>query len=284
MTDKARYAASLALGLVLGLTGCENKDKLSAERAPKALEHVPPNIERDLKQVRDGLPQGALVMSKLVDDDPGNDPEGLRHIIERSRAGTLDLQIAKSTFFVFVSPEGVVLRGEADPDLAAGQSLFKEVPDAKRIFEKDGVVEVFGYMEGLRGVQKGGDLEWLAGQKVRSKTGKVVGAFVTGWSLRRYVEYLENDLRNYLIDHQTDKKRPPPVLYLFLARGDKAYGASVTPDVDSEAVAKLDLPHKVGDAPYSSMLEVDGQRFAVVAKKLPGFDAGVVLVLLYAAV
>jgi hypothetical protein len=283
MIGKSPLAVVIA-ALALALGGCENKGKLSAERAPKALEHVPPLIERDLKQVREGLPKGVETMGKLVDDDPGNDPEGLRHIIEKTRAGTTELAVAKSTFFVFVSPEGTVLRGEADPDLAAGQSLFKEVPEAKRIFEKDGVQEVFGFMQGLRGVQKGGDLEWIAGQKVKSKSGKVVGAFVTGWSLRRYVEYLENDLRRWLTDQQADKKRPPPLSYLFLVHGDKAYGAPVTPDVDAEAVGKLELSKKVGDGIYATSLDVEGHHFAVVAKKLPGYDPDVVLVLMFSVV
>src|SRR5438105_4673836 len=104
MTHPWKTCLALA-ALGLGLAACENKDKLSAERAPKVLEHVPPIVERDLKQVREGLPKGVELMGRLIDDDPGNDPEGLRHIIERSRAGTESLAIAKSTFFVFVSPE-----------------------------------------------------------------------------------------------------------------------------------------------------------------------------------
>ncbi len=270
--------------LALALLGCENKEKMSAEKAPPALDYVMPLVERDTKQVRGGLPEGAKLLAKHIDDDPGNDPEGLRHSIEKARAGVTDLAIAKSTFFVFVGPDGMVLRSEADTDLAAGQSLTKEVPDAKQFFDKDGVMEVFGYMHGLRGVEKGGDLEWIVGHRVTAKSGKVAGAFVTGWSFRRYLEYLEGDLRRHLADTQEDKKRPPPLVYLFLARGDKAYGAPVTPDVDSEAIAKLDLPHKVGDALYQSSIEVDGQKFALVAKKLPALDKDTVIALLFAVI
>jgi len=280
-----RIGKWLAGALVsLSLCACENKDKLSAEKAPPALEHVIPLVERDVKQVRGGLPKGVELLAKHIDDDPGNDPEGLRHSIEKARAGVTDLAIAKSTFFVFVSPEGIVLRSEADPDLAAGKSLVKEIPEAKQIFDKDGVVEVFGYMDGLRGVEKGGDLQWIAGHKVTAKSGKIAGAFVTGWSFRRYLQYLENDLRRHLTDTQEDKKRPPPLVYLFLARGDKAYGAPVTPDVDAEAVGKLDLPKKVGDALYQSTIEIDGQKFSIVAKKLPALDKDTVIALLFAVI
>jgi hypothetical protein len=245
---------------------------------------VLPLVDRDTKQVRNGMPKGAELLSALLDEDPGNDPEGLRKAIEKARAGVMDLVAAKSTFFVFVSPDGAVLRSEADPDLAAGHSLVKEVPDAKQLAEKDGLVELFGYMNGLRGVEKGGDLQWIAGQRVKTKSGKVVGSFVTGWSFRRYVEYLENNVRRHLTETQVDKKRPPPLAYLFLVRGDKAYGGPVTPDEDAEAIAKLGLPGKVGEGLFKSSVELDGRRFAVVAKRLAALDKDVVIALMVSVV
>jgi hypothetical protein len=262
-----------ALGLLLGLSvavgalGCKDKDKLSREKVGPVLERVLPLCERDTKQVRQGLPKGAAVLGKLLDEDPGADPAGLRRMIEKARAGATDLEVAKSTFFVFVSPDGVVLRGEQDPDLAAGQSLVKEVPEATKIFQNDGVTELYGYMHGLRGVEKGGDLQWIVGHQVKSAAGKVLGAFVTGWSLRRYAELLENDARRYLADQAADPTKASPVVYVLIVRGDKAYGAPVTPDVDADAIGKLALPGKVaGGGTFTTTLDVDGRRFAVAAK------------------
>ncbi len=267
------------LGAVCAV-GCEDKAKASDDTAKAVLTRLLPLVERDVTQVRTGLPKGAAALGALIDDDPGGDPEGLRRRLEKSRAGVTELAIAKSTFFVFVSKEGVVLRSEADPDLAVGQSLFKEVPGAKAFFEKAGLVEVFGYMHGLRGVQTGGDRQWLVGHQVKTTSGGIPGAFVTGWSFRRYVEFLENDARRNLSDTAIDKKRPIPVVYLFLVQGEQAFGGPVTPDVNTEAVGRLGLASKVGDGVFQTSLVLEGNRFAVSAQKLPALGADVLLVAL----
>jgi len=274
----------MLLFAVLVCVACDNRGKVSAEKAPSALEYMLPLIERDTKQIREGLPKGAEALGKLLDEDPGHDPEGLRRNLEKARGGVTELAIAKSTFFVFVAPDGMVLRSEAEPDLAAGGSLVKEIPDAKRIFDKPGMTEVFGSMHGLRGVQNGGDLQWVIGQPVSIASGKTVGAFVTGWSYRKYADFLEGALRRNLVETSDDKKRPAPLAYVFFARGEKAYGGAVTPDVDAEAVGKLGLPAKVGEGLYQSTITIDDQTFALVAKRVPALDKDTVLVLLLSVV
>jgi hypothetical protein len=274
----------LVLLFLLFCVGCDDRMKASAARAPSALEFMLPMLERDTAQIRRGLPPGAATLGKLLDEDPGHDPEGLRRNLEKARVSVTELAIAKSTFFVFVNADGTVLRAEADPDLAAGGSLTKEIPDAKRIFAEPGLVEVFGSMHGLRGVERGGDLQWVVGHGVSTSKGARVGAFVTGWSYRKYADFLEGALRRHLVDTADDKKRPAPLTYVFLARGDKAYGGAVTPDVDAEAVAKLGLPAKLGDELHQSTLTVEGQTFALVARRIPSLDRDTVLVLLLAVV
>ncbi|MBM4358728.1 MAG: hypothetical protein FJ096_11545 [Deltaproteobacteria bacterium] len=273
----------LVLSLLLCFA-CDNRAKVSAEKAPAALDFMFPLVERDTAQIRKGLPEGAKALGKLLDEDPGHDPEGLRRDLEKARAGVTDLAIAKSTFFVFVGLDGVVLRAEAEPDLAAGGSLVKEIPDAKRILEGQASTEVFGSMHGLRGVERGGDLQWVVGHPVVTEKGKKVGAFVTGWSYRKYADFLEGALRRHLVDTAEDKKRAAPLAYVLLARGDKAYGGAVTPDVDAEAVGKLGLPAKVGEGLHSESITIEGQTFALVAKKLPALDKDTVLVLLFSVV
>ncbi len=262
---------------------CESRLKESSANAPFALEFLVPLVERDTTQIRKGLPEGAAVLGKLIDDDPKHDPEGLRRSIEKARGAVTDLAIAKSTFFIFVSPDGTVLRSEAEPDLAVGGSIFSEIPDSKRIFEKPGMVEVFGSMHGLRGVQNGADLQWVVGQQVAVPSGKVVGAYVTGWSFRKYADFLEGALRRNLTDNAKNKKGAAPLVYVFFARGSKAYGGAVTPDIDAEAVGKLDLPTQVGDRLFQSTLTIEEQSFALVAKKVPAIDKDTVLVLLFSA-
>lgn len=263
---------------------CDDRAKLSAQRAPAALEFLFPLVERDVAQVRKGLPEGAVALGKLLDTDPGQDPEGLRRDLEKARAGVTDLAIAKSTFFVFVGLDGIIQRSEVEPDLAAGGSLVSEIPDAKALLDKPGTTEVFGSMHGLRGVQKGSDLQWVVGHPVVTSKGQKVGVFATGWSFRKYADFLEGALRRHLTSIAEDKKHAAPLAYVLLARGDKAYGGAVTPDVDAEAVAKLDLPNKVGDGLFAQPITVEGQSFALVAKKLSSLDKDTVLVLLFSVV
>jgi hypothetical protein len=278
---KAKWLWFLSLLLCFA---CDDRAKVSAQKAPAALEYLFPLLERDTAQVRKGLPEGAKALGKLLDEDPGHDPEGLRRDLEKARAGVTDLAIAKSTFFVFVGLDGTVLRSEVEPDLAAGGSLIKEIPDAKRLLEKDGMTEAFGSMHGLRGVERGGDLQWVVGHPVVTEKGKKVGSFVTGWSYRKYADFLEGALRRHLVDTAEDKKRAAPLAYVLFARGDKAYGGAVTPDVDAEAVAKLGLPATIGEELHAQPITIEGQSFALVAKRVPVLDKDTVLVLLFSVV
>jgi hypothetical protein len=219
--------------------------------------------------VRDGLPEGAKLLAKQLDTDPGADPEGLRRAIQKARAGVHDLVVAKSTFFVFVDDKGVVLRSEEDPDLAAGKSLIEEVPDAKKILAGGGLIEVWGSMHGLRGYEAGADLEWLVGHPVHSTDGKLSGAFVTGWSLRRYAEYLEVHARQHLEQTAEDKTKPQPLLYVFVVKGKQAYGGKLTPELNSDQLSKMDLVTKAKAGDFREQVEIEGRKFYVTAKPAP---------------
>lgn len=286
----ARWASGTApllaalLALLLAAAGCDDRAERVAAKAKPALEELAPLVERDTKQVREGLPEGAALLATFLDDDPAADPEGLRRAISRARAAVKNLAFAKSTFFVFVDTEGVVRRSEGDPDLAAGHSLVKAVPEAKQFLEKDGLVELYGYMEGLRGVNEGPDLLWLVGHRVKAESGTSKGSFVTGWSLRRYAEYLENHLRRHLEATSDDKAKAIPLTYVFLVKGDKAYGGPVTPDIDAEEVAKLGLVDKTKAGPFQTFVTVEERRFAVAAAPCPQLGPDVVLAVMLSGV
>ena len=156
------------------------------------LDAVLPLVERDAKQVREGLPKGAEVMAKHLDRDPADDLEGVKRAIQKARASIDELVVAKSTFFVFVDVKGVVLRSEVEPDLPAGKSLVEAIPGANAMLSADAkLVEAWGYMDGCRGVNVGGDLQWVMGYPVRSPEGDHEGSFVTVWSLLQYALYPE---------------------------------------------------------------------------------------------
>lgn len=278
--------ALIALAPLPGaLFGCRDKEAALAGKLIPAIDAVLPLVERDTKQVREGLPKGASLMTRHLDEDPGSDLEGVKRAIDNARAGVDELTVAKSTFFVFVGPEGVVLRGQTEPDLPAGKSLTKAVPEAKKMLSKDaGLVEVWGYMEGLRGVNKGGDKQWIVGHPVTSKEGELLGAFVSGWSLRKYAEYLENHVKIHLTKTAKDPTKALPLVYVFVIKGDEAFGAPVTPAENAEAVGELGLVDKVKSGAHESVVELDGRRFLLAAKPLPALGDDVVIALLMSPV
>ena len=280
MTQSPTARRPLLLLIVLALAapllgGCQERQKDAVEAATKALEATIPLVERDTKQVRDGMPPGAKLLAKHLDEDPGGDPEGLRRAIKKARAGTHELAVAKSSFFIFVDPAGMVLRSEADPDLAAGKSLFKAVPSAKKMLEaKDKPHETFGFMHGLRGVEKGDDEQWIVGSQV-SSGGKVTGAFVSGWSLRHYANYLEALTRLEMKKHVKDPTKAPPLSYVFVIKGARAYGGPVTPDSNAKIVAEMMIPEKLKDGTFTGETVLEERTFTVIGRPIPalGDDA-----------
>ncbi len=286
MTDSALTRRHLlhALGgvaLAAPLVGCRDKMKEVQPLADPALDALLPVIERDTKQIRDGLPKGALEIAKHIDDDPGANREGLRTAIIKARESIKELVVAKSTFFVFVGTDGVVKRAESDPDLAADKSLIKAVPETKAMLDKsEKLVEVFGYMEGLRGVNKGNEMQWIVGAPVLVE-GELKGAFVTGFSLRRYAEVLENTLKAKLTEETEKNKQMMPLFYNFILKGDKAYGTSVTPDENMAAVAEQNPIANMQGGSFSKTIEVEGRPFHLAAKPAPALakDAAVAIML-----
>jgi len=272
------------LALAVALLGCEDKVKAGGQRAGALIDHLMPLVERDVKQVRDGLPEGAKKIAPLLEDQPGGDLASLQRAIQKSRASVQSLAIAKSTFFVFVDMQGTVLRSEVDPDLAAGGSLFKDIPEMKKLEDpKGGLVETFGKMHGLRGVQTGPDMQWVVGVPVSNAAGKALGSFVTGWSLRAYANFLEEDARRFLEKSQGDQIKAAPLVYVFLVRGKEAFGAPVTPDVDADAVGKLDIVTKAAAGTFQTTVDIEGRTFVLVAKPCAPLGSDVALAILFSA-
>lgn len=259
--------------------------KLAHQQSTGLLERLAPLIERDTKQVREGLPEGAKKLGELLDDDPGSDLAGLQRAIKKARAAVESLAFAKSTFFVFVDKDGTVLRSETDPDLPAGQSLYEAIPATKKLSDAGtGLLEAYGTMKGLRGAEKGADMQWVVGHPVKNKDGDVSGSFVTGWSLRKYAHYLEEDTRRHLTKSLGDKPKSIPLVYVFVVRGEQAFGAPVTPDVNAEAVGKLDVLSKAKGGVYQATIDVEGRGFVIVAKAFPQLGEGVGLAVLLSPV
>lgn len=274
----------LFLALVTLSAGCRDRQKEAEAKLDPLFTEILPLVERDTKQIRDGLPKGAAIIAKHLDEDPGADPAALQRAIQGARAGVYDLEVCKGTFFVFVDEKGTVLRSQDDPDLAAGASLTESVPDAKKIFTGKGLTEVWGTVHGFRGFEKGDDMQWIVGAPVTGKEGALRGAFVTGWSLRKYAESLEVLARDALTKKAENPDKPIELLYVLFAKGDRAFGGGLTPDVNVAAVAKLDVVKQSANGTYKTTVTVEGREFVVAARRAPALAEDVAIVFMISAV
>lgn len=283
MNRNGRLAWFAASAIVFSIAGCEDK-KASAElKAASAASKLVPVVQEDVAQVRRGFPEGSKKLGAALEADPSQNLPGLQRAIQGARAAVHDLDVAKSTFFSFADTAGVVLRSEADPDLLAGKSVFAAFPDLKKAADpKSGMVEVFGEMQEMRGVRTGQDAQWVVAHPVSDPAGQLKGIFVTGWSFRRFAYHLEETARRDLIEEAKNKnEKAVPVLYVFVIKGKKAYGAPVTPDINAQAVEGLDLIEKTASGPFKGSVDITGRTFAVAAHRIPelGADAGLVVIL-----
>ena len=276
-------APSIALALAAtAISACDDGGKLSEQKAADACAKLVPVVTADAAQVRRGLPIGAAKLGGLDDADPGANPAALQRAIAAARAAVLDLAVAKSTFFSFADPSGVVQRSEADPDLLAHHSVFAAFPPLKKALDpSSGVVEIFGEMPEMRGVRSGPDHNWVVAHAVKDPKGDLKGLFVTGWSFRRFAYHLEETAKRDVVEAAKQSGRPAPLLYAFALKGAKVYGAPLTPDIDAAALEKLDLLGKAASAPWRGRVEITGRMYGVAASRTPDLaaDTGVAVIM-----
>ncbi|MCC6552600.1 MAG: hypothetical protein IT372_06185 [Polyangiaceae bacterium] len=273
--------AALLAGALLALltAACGDGGKASQKYAAEVAEKMVPVLKEDVGQIRRGLPAGAEKLGTLLEADPGANLLGLQKSIAGARAAVNDLALAKGTFFSFADPSGVVLRSEADPDMLANKSVVAAFPELKKAADPAaGVVEAFGHMDEMRGVRNGQDHQWVAAHPVKGPDGQVKGMFVTGWSFRAYAYRLQEAGKREILEiTKRDQLKSAPLLYVFVFKGGKAYGEKVTPDVNTEAIEKLDLEGKTSAGPWSGTIEITGRTFGVAAQRAPDLapDVGV---------
>jgi hypothetical protein len=280
--SRAALPAVAVAGLLPTLVACDDSTKRSEQAAVATLAQVSPLIDKDMAAIREGLPDGAKLLATELPTDASSDLKGTQEAIKRTREHTDKLRLAKSTFFVLTSPDGVVIRSENDPDRLVDKNVFTAFPDLKKAADpKSDVVEAFGQMDEMRGVKKGDDMEWVLSAPVVGKDGKLRGTFTSGWSFRLYAYYLEQQAKRYLDDQaKTSSDHKIPVMYVYIVKGPKAYGAPDTPDPNAEAVGKLDLGSKVKSGSYKTHADITGRVFGVAADPAKGLgdDAAIVVV------
>lgn len=275
------FALSLPF-LLCGLASCSDDGKASQAIALEAVDIALGLVDRDVNQVRGGMPEGAKLLAKKLPGDLGSRAE-VQTAIKASREKIDNLAFAKSTFFSFTSPEGVVLRSEIDPDRFVDQNVLKAFPDlAKALEPKAGLVEAYGELEALRGVKRGPDVAWIVAHQVPGDDGKVRGLFVTGWSMRLYARLLQESVRSKLADNAKDKtNKQIPLVYVYVIKGKGAYGDPDAPDLNAEELVKLNVVDELAKAPeFKVSKELEKRMFGIAAKKAPQFgdDAAIAVV------
>lgn len=276
--SRTALLASTLLATLL-TPACGDEGKVSQKYAAELVEKLAPVLKEDVGQVRRGLPGGAAKLGAMLEADPGANLLALQKAIGGARASEKDLQVAKSTFFSFADPNGTVLRSEADPDMLANRSVVAAFPELKNaIGPQAGLVEAFGEMQEMRGVRNGPDHQWVVAHPVKGADGQLKGMFVTGWSFRAYAYRLQEAGKRELGEiTKRDQLKSSPLLYVFVFKAGKAYGEKLTPDVNAEAIEKLDLAAKTASGAWSGTLEISGRTFGVAAQRAPDLapDAGI---------
>lgn len=276
-------------GLVLGAAfasvlaaGCDDSGKRAEEHAVKTLENINPMIERDMTQLRQGLADGVVPLAKRLPADPRGDLRETQQAIKAARNNTEKLVTAKGTWFLLVGVDGQVIRSEIDPDRLVDKNVFGPFPALKGAVEgKGALAEGFGEMEEMRGVKRGNDMEWVVAHGVVGPDDKMMGAFLSGFTFRTYAAFLEDAAKRFLVEEskkaQTDRV---PVVYVFLVKNGKAFGAPDTPDVNADTVLAHDVVGKSAGGLYRGQLEIEKRTFGVAAQRVKalGDDAALAVI------
>lgn len=276
-----RTAARFALvGLFASLVGCEGTGKVSAQKAAAHMEYIAKAVRGDVKEIQSGMPAGAKALEEIFQEAapevPG--PVDAREALLRVRAKNNDLDSAKSTFFLIATADGTILRNNLEEDEMAGKNLFEVYPAAEKN-RKDSYYEFNGTWDVARGVNNKDDAQHCAVAPIRLE-GKTVGYFVSGFSWSSYAYRLETSLRSEILQN-TKEGEKVPLLYVYVLAGGKAYGAPVSPEVNGQAILKLNPLEKTkGGDVVGISLEITRREFGVALRHFPELGDDVVLAVL----
>lgn len=276
------FVAFGLLASAVGIAGCSDKQGESESVARDRAASAATFVTASMGEVKRGLPQSAAILGKHIAADPGADLLGLQRSISAARDGVQDLRMSKIAFCSFVDATGVVVRSETDPDLLATKNVFPAFPDLKKATEAgSALVETFGEMDEMRGVKTGPDLVYVAAHVVKDEANAVRGELIAGFSLRVLAYYVEETAKRENMEAASKVgNKNPPVLYAFVFKGPKVLAPPRTPDVNAEALEKLDLPGKTQNGPYKGAVEISGRTFGIAAERTPELapDAGVAVI------
>lgn len=276
---RASRRAILALGLFLTL-GCEDAGKESARLVVPNMKYVAAAAERDLGEVRRGMPAGAQALSDLFQRALPEKPAAMdvRKELLRLRSDNPDISSAKSTFFLVAAKDGTILRNNLEEDDMAEKNLFQVYPETKAGLSKD-YLETQGSWDIARGVNGRPDAQWLAMSRIKVNE-QAEGLFLSGWSWSSYAYRLEMALRSEVMG-ETKSGDKVPLLYVYVIVGDQAYGAPVSPVVNGEEIVKLNPLRKAQGKPmWTGAIEITRRPFGLALTHMPELGSNVVLAVL----
>ncbi len=272
--------ASAMAASAAALPACKDQAKESATRAAHDTATLVALVDKDLAEVERGMPEGAKHLAALVSGgaDPKQDVAGVRKALLRVRRDVVDLGIAKSTFFALADVTGVAIRNDLEEDVMAGQNLFSIFPALARA--KGGYIATTGSFPGAPG-KSGPDEDWVAAVPVKRDDGSTGAVFVTGWTYRYFARHLQESLKDRLVDEAkaSGNEGKLPIFYVAVFDRSGVYAAPLTPQVDEQALAGLDLVAKTAAGEAQGTAALTDRPFGWAAARTPKLapDTGVVV-------
>ncbi len=273
----AARLASLAGAMAVSaaaLGACKDQAKESAVQAARNAGTLVALVDKDVAEVERGMPEGAKRLSSLVaaGADPKQDVAAVRKALLRVRRDVVDLGIAKSTFFALADTSGVAIRNDLEEDVMAGQNLFSIFPSLAR--STTNFVTTTGSFPNAPG-KSGPDKDWVAGIPVKTGDGATGAVFVTGWTYRYFARHLQESLKDRLVDEAkaAGNEGKLPVFYVAVFDKSGVYPAPMTPQVDEQALAGLDLLANTAGGPTQGTLSLTDRAFGWAAARTPKLAA-----------
>lgn len=277
---EAKWPRALLTGAALfaAMPACKSTGEESVARALAHSSALVEIAQKDVAEVRSGLPAGAQVISQALAEGAEliENPEAARAALVQAQNKVQDLRVAKSTFFAFAGPDGTVIRNDREQDLMAGKPLFASFPALARAATGT-YIETLGSMSEAHGVKGKPDAQWIAAQGIRVGD-EVRGLYVTGWAWSSYAYRLEFALRGQVTRELEGTRSNVPLLYVFIIVDDDVYGAPASPEVNARAIAERQpLEHLTPEGTYSGLLEVTDRTFALGVRSAPELGSKVAL-------
>lgn len=260
-----------SLTLAASTVGCTDSVKVSEDGAAAHADELAKLIDADVQEIRTGLPQGGQKLGvNLFDEGPEVTPAKARRSLKKTREAVTVLQLAKATFFAVTDMEGVAWANDQETDGMSGKNLLQAFPGLEKA-KSDSYVESMGFMEEAKGVRTGPDEQWVAAAPIIAD-GVQKGVYVTGWSMRRFTYHLEEQLKSNLRQAATKSGNAlkTPLVYAFVIKGDKVFGALTAPEVNVKAIEDLKILEKLPEGgTWKGRVEITNRTFGVAAKKTP---------------